>query len=137
MDNDDMIASDALPATKGDLKAFATKADLEAFATKADLDAVAKKAEATFATKEDLLMFRGDLLREIALASARLEVRFDAREDRLLAAFADFRSEIVRLVEGSVSQSDLNHRGQILLGHRVDEIEKRVAALESKEDRPS
>lgn len=121
--------------TKDDLKAYATKEDLKAFATKDDLKAFATKDDLkAFPTKDDLKTFatKTDLTREIAVASAKLELKMDALAERLESNQEKFRSQVTTWVTTFLAKLEGVKNGETILVHRVDSLENRVNLLENR-----
>ncbi len=135
MDNEDMTHADAQPATKGDLRAlsariderFATKADLERFATKLDFESLRTEL------REEMAAFR----RDAGFAYVQLTGELNSGIAMIVSEFASFRSQLLHMTGDAVSKADFSIRGQTILGHRVDELEKRVSDLETKPTRSS
>lgn len=122
----DMRDAGQQPATKADLREFATKTDLNAFATKADLNA--------FMTKADFAEFRGELREE-------LRVMFRP----ILATLANHTAELADIRGKMVTRDEFHSRMDAFAGRvddfdyssaknrsRLDDHEKRIAALEEK-----
>ena len=127
-------------ATKRDLAEFqaATKrdfAELQA-ATKQDFaDFFAKLDFSKFATKDDLAQFvTKDDHRRLEMTVMGLHARIEGFEYRSTAKSDAFRSEIWALAEGFGVKHLKTDRAQVLMGDRMDLLEGRVKALESRQN---
>ena len=111
MYNDDEMKQ---PATKGDLQAV--KKDLQA--VNEDLQAAVQKLDGK--------------IDRVAKEVIRVQISADATEKKILDRMADFRSDILKVVEDFMGQTGKVDRRQIIIDHRIDRLEKRVDKIESR-----
>jgi len=135
MHNDDaMKKRDDRPLTKEDAKQFATKDDLKLFATKDDLK--------LFATKDDLAGFAAEtrarfdtleaVVRRQTMAIVNDRADRDSFREELISMIKTMDSRNAARADAFMSNTLRVDHDNILLVHRMDTVEGRVAALERR-----